>query len=57
MIYVEAAAALSAAKVRGDTRAVGVALRALRRAMHQQMRREIEQRKGRPLWRMLWGRR
>lgn len=55
MTYTEAAAALSAARDRGDTRAVGGALRALRRAMHQQMRREIEQRKGRPLWRMLWG--
>lgn len=57
MTYAEAAAALSAARVRGDTRAVHSALLVLRRAMHQQMRREIEQRKGRPLWRMLWGRR
>lgn len=53
----EAQAVLQSARERGDTRSIGVAQKAIQRAMTQQLRREVEQRKGRPFWRKLWGRR
>ena len=53
----EAQAMLQAALDRGDTRAIHSAQKALDRAMTQQLRREVEQLKGRPFWRKLWGRR
>lgn len=53
----DAQAILQAARDRGDTRAIHSAQRTLSRLMTQQLRREVEQRKGKPFWRKLWGRR